>query len=143
MSSLPINNIINQNNSLLSRYEVLKYNRIDTCRKPKKNLQNLNPYISGLSNYSSMFNTFIKVYVYGENFLPNGLSSIDFGNIKNINVTYINANTLYFELYNFAFPGIYNIIVKNKLNFNARNITAATANATPFISNIIQYTIIF
>jgi hypothetical protein len=136
MASLPINN------NLLSRYEMLKYKRFDTCRKPKKNFQNLNPYISGLSNYSSLFNTFIKVYVYGENFLPNGLTSLDFGNIKNINVKYINANTLYFEVYNFAFPGIYNIIVKNHLTFNARNITATSVNVPPFTSNIIQYTII-
>jgi len=141
MTSLPIN-IINQNNSLLSRYEKLKYNRINACIKPKNYVQNLNPYISGLSKYSSLFNTYIKLYVYGENFLPNGLSTIDFGNIKNINTKYINSNTLYFELYNFAFPGIYNIIVKNKLNFNARNITAASVNVEPFTSNIIQYTII-
>ena len=140
MTSLPIN--INQNNTLLSTYEILKYNRINACIKPKKYVQNLNPYISGLSNYSSLFNISIKLYVYGENFLPNGLSTIDFGNIKNINTKYINSNTLYFELYNFAFPGIYNIIVKNKLNFNARNITANSINVEPFASNIIQYTII-
>jgi hypothetical protein len=136
MASLPINN------SLLSRYEMLKYKRFDTCRKPKNYVQNLNPYITGLSNYSSLFNTSIKVYVYGEHFLPNGLTSIDFGNIKNIKVTYINANTIYFELYNFAFPGVYNIIVKNNLHFSARNITATSVNIPPFTSNIIQYTII-
>lgn len=124
---------------LLSRNNI---NQNTSCRKPKKYVPNFRPYINSLSQYSSQFNTYIKIYIYGENFLPNGLSSVDFGNIQNIDFKYINSNTLYFELYNFAFPGIYNIIVKNKLNFNARNITAASVNVAPFTSNIIQYTII-
>ena len=141
MTSLPIN-VIKQNNSLLLMYELLKYRRVDRCRKIKKNVPNFKPYISNLSNYSSQFNTFIKVYVYGENFLPNGLTIVDFGNIQNINPQYINSSTLYFELYNFAFPGVYDIVVKNYLYFNAKNTTANSVNLTPLVSNVVKYTII-
>jgi len=141
MTSLPIN-VINQNNSLLLIYELLKYRRVDRCRKIKKNVPNFKPYISNLSNYSSQFNTFIKVYVYGENFLPNGLTILDFGNIQNINPQYINSSTLYFELYNFAFPGVYDIVVKNYLYFNAKNTTANSVNLTPLVSNVVKYTIV-
>lgn len=140
MTSLPIN--INQNNSLLSTYELLKYGKLDLCRKTKKTVPNFKPYINSLSQYSSQFNTYIKIYIYGENFLPNGLSSVDFGNIQNIDFKYINPNTLYFELYNFAFPGVYNIVVKNNLYFNAKNTTANSVNLTPLVSNVVKYTII-
>jgi len=141
MTSLPIN-INNQNDSLLSTYEILKYKKLDTCRKLRKNIPNLSPFISSLSNYSTKFNTYIKIYIYGDNFLPNGLTTVDFGNIQNIIPRYINPNTLYLELYNFAFPGVYNIVVKNNFYFSARNTTAASVNVTPFESNVVQYTII-
>ena len=52
MTSLPIN-INNQNDSLLSTYEILKYRKLDTCRKLRKNIPNLSPFISSLSNYST------------------------------------------------------------------------------------------
>ena len=122
--------------------ETLRYNNRDACKKPKKNVPKLNPLISSLSNYSTNFNTYIKIFIYGENFLPNGLSRVDFGNIQNIIPRYINKNALYLELYNFAFPGVYNIVVKNNLYFNAKNTTAASINLTPFESNVVQYTII-
>ena len=57
-------------------------------------------------------------------------------------IKYINSNTIYFELYNFIFPGIYDIVVKNYLNFNAKNTTANTINGLALQSNAVQYTII-
>jgi len=141
MTSLPIN-IITQNNSLLSVYQLLKYRKRDMCRKTEKYVPKLNPLISSLSNYSTNFNTYIKIFIYGENFLPNGLTRVDFGNIQNIIPRYINKNTLYLELHNFAFPGVYNIVVKNNLYFNAKNTTANSVNLTPLVSNVVKYTII-
>jgi len=114
----------------------------NTCKKYKRFVPNLKPRINSLSKYSSQFNFSIQVYVYGENFLPNGLTTVDFGNIQNVNIKYINSNTIYFELYNFIFPGIYDILVKNYLNFNAKNTTANTINSMALQSNTIQYTII-
>jgi hypothetical protein len=125
MTSLPMNII--QNTS---------------CRKTTKNIPDLKPYISGLSNYSSKFNFYIEIYVYGENFLPNGLTRLHFGNIQNIDVKYINSNTIYFELHNFIFPGVYNIVVKNTLHLNAKNVTANSVNGVTLESNAVQYTII-
>jgi hypothetical protein len=125
MTSLPINII--QNTS---------------CRKTKKYVPNLKPYINSLSNYSSQFNFYIQIYVYGENFLPNGLTKVYFGNIQNIEVKYINSNTIYFELHNFIFPGVYNIVVKNTLNLSAKNVTANSVNGITLESNAVQYTII-
>ena len=125
MTSLPMNII--QNTS---------------CRKTTKNIPNLKPYISSLSNYSSKFNFYIEIYVYGENFLPNGLTRVHFGNIQNIDVKYINSNTIYFELHNFIFPGVYNIVVKNTLHLNAKNVTANSVNGITLESNAVQYTII-
>jgi hypothetical protein len=114
----------------------------NTCKKYKRIVPNLKPIINSLSKYSSQFNFSIQVYVYGENFLPNGLTTVDFGNIQNVNIKYINSNTIYFELYNFIFPGIYDIVVKNYLNFNAKNTTANTINGLALQSNTVQYTII-
>jgi hypothetical protein len=114
----------------------------NTCKKYKRTVPNLKPRINSLSKYSSQFNFSIQVYVYGENFLPNGLTTVDFGNIQNVNIKYINSNTIYFELYNFIFPGIYDIVVKNYLNFNAKNTTANTINGLALQSNTVQYTII-
>jgi hypothetical protein len=116
-------------------------NSRNTCRRSKKIIPNLYPYISSLSQYSSPFNFTIKIYVYGENFLPNGLTTMKFGNIQNINVSYINPNTLYFELNNFIFPGVYNIAAQNNINFNAKNTTANTKNGLSLQSNNVEYRI--
>lgn len=125
MTSLPMNII--QNTS---------------CRKTTKNIPNLKPYINSLSKYSSQFNFNIQLYVYGENFLPNGLTALDFGNIQNVNITYINPNILYFELHNFIFPGVYDIVVKNTLHLNAKNVTANSVNGITLESNAVPYTVI-
>jgi hypothetical protein len=124
-----------------SIYQALKYKKILTCKQPIKKVPDLKPYISSLSQYSSPYNSYIKVYITGENFLPNGLTRVDFGNIQNINVEYLNSNTIYFELYNLVFPGVYNILVKNTWNINAKNTTANTINGLSLKSNILQYTI--
>jgi hypothetical protein len=122
-------------------YEALIYKNTLNCRKYKKNVPNLKPYISTLSQYSSPFNSYIKVYITGENFLPNDLTTVTFGNIQNISVKYINSNSIYFELHTFAFPGVYNILVKNRLNLNARNVTANNSSGISLQSNVVKYTI--
>jgi hypothetical protein len=120
----------------------LKYIDNKNCIKIRKTVPNLNPYISYLSQYSSQFNTAIRIDIYGKNFLPNGLTKVDFGNIQNINIKFINPSIIYFELYNFAFPGVYNIIVKNQLLISAKNTTANSVNGLVLKSNIVEYTIL-
>lgn len=121
---------------------MLKYMENRSCIRYKKTAPNLDPYINYLSQYSSPFNNAVRVYIYGKNFLPNGLTKVDFGNIQNINIKFINPNIIYFELYNFLFPGTYNIIVKNVLFINAKNTTANSINGLVLKSNIVQYTIL-
>jgi hypothetical protein len=122
------------------RYDIISRN---SCRKTKKQAPNLTPYVNSLSQYSSQLNTYIQIYVYGENFLPNGQTSVNFGNIQNIPINFLNSNSFYFELQNFAFPGVYDIVVKNTINFNAKNITANTFSKVVLDSNIVQYTITY
>ena len=121
---------------------MLSYAENRNCVRYKKTAPNLDPYINYLSRYSSPFNTSVRVYIYGKNFLPNGLTKVDFGNIQNINIKFINPSIIYFELYNFAFPGVYNIIVKNQLLISAKNTTANSVNGLVLKSNIVEYTIL-
>lgn len=111
------------------------------CRKYKQNIPTLKPYINSLSKNSAPFNSYIQIYVYGENFFPNGLTSVDFGNIKNISINYLGSNSFYFELQNIAFPGVYNIVVNNSLNLPTRNTIANTNNFIGLQSNAVQFTI--
>jgi hypothetical protein len=119
----------------------LSTNNKNECLKYRKNFPNLKPYISSLSSYSSYFKNYVKIYIYGNNFLPNGFTNINFGNIKNIPVRYINTNTLYVELYNFLFPGVYDLVVVNTLPIYAKNTTANSLGDTYLQSNIVNYTV--
>jgi len=139
MTSVPTHN--NPNNNLISLDATFRNLTRKTCNKYKKIIPNLEPYINSLSQYSSQLNTYIQIYVYGENFFSNGQTSVNFGNIQNIPINFLNSNSFYFELQNFAFPGIYNIVVNNSVNFNAKNITANTFSNVVLQSNRVQYTI--
>jgi hypothetical protein len=139
MTSVPTHN--NPNNTLLIADVTLKYVTRDTCRKSKKIVPNLYPYINGLSQYSSLMGSFIQIYVYGENFFPYGQTTVNFGNIQNIPINFLSSNAFYFELQNFAFPGVYKIIVNNNLNLNAKNVTANTITGLSLQSNIVEYRI--
>jgi hypothetical protein len=139
MTSVPSHN--NPNNTLLSIDTTFRYLTHDTCRKSKKVIPNLQPYIHGLSQYSSPMNTYAQIYIYGQNFFPFGQSTVSFGNIQNIPMNFLNSNAGYFELENFAFPGIYNIVVNNNLNLNAKNVTANINNGISLQSNIVHYKI--
>lgn len=119
----------------------LSTNITNRCLKYKKGFPNLKPYVSSLSNNSSHFKDYVKIYIYGNNFLPNGFTTINFGNIKNIPVRYLNTNTLYLELYNFLFPGVYDIVVINNLPMYAKNTTANSLGDTYLQSNVVNYTV--
>jgi hypothetical protein len=140
MTSVPTHH--KPSNTLQTINTKLRYVTHNNCKKYKKTVPNLYPHINSLSQYSSTFNFAIKIFVYGENFFPNGLTTVTFGNIQHINVTYLNSNTIYFELYNFVFPGVYNINVINNINVNAKNTTSNSINGLSLKSNIVQYTII-
>lgn len=59
---------------------------------------NPTPVIYGLSSYSSLANSYIKVSVFGKNFFPFGTTTITFGPVENIQVDYLSSSTISFSL---------------------------------------------
>jgi hypothetical protein len=110
------------------------------CRGYKKIIPNLQPFISSLSSSSAQFNSHIKIYVYGEHFFPFGITTVDFGSIQDISINYVNTNSFYFEVPLLAFPGIYNVTVKNRIRLNSRNVTS-NAGGLIITSNTVEFTI--
>ena len=139
MTSVPTHN--SPSNTLSIVDDVFRYKTLDRCAKYTKIKPNLSPYINSLSKYSSPFNTYTQIYVYGENFFPNGFTNVDFGNIQNIPIQYLGSNSFYFELQNIAFPGVYNIVVKNNINLPLRNTATNSVSIASFKSNTVQFTI--
>lgn len=131
----------NPSNTIVLLDEKFRNLQNNACSKYKRVVPNLEPVISGLSSYSASFNTYIRIYVYGEKFFPFGASSVTFGNIENIAINYINQNSFYFEVPVVSFPGVYNITVKNKIFFAGRTVTSNTGNGLSFTSNSVQFTI--
>lgn len=140
MASVPTHH--NPSNTILLIDKELRNKKQYNCVKYKRIVPNIQPSIYSLSSYSAKFNTYIQIYVYGENFLPNGVSSVDFGSIKNIPISYINHNSFYFEVPFVSFPGVYNIVVKNNINLFGRNIIANSISGISLESNIVEFTII-
>jgi len=139
MTSVPRHN--NPNNTILFVDSRLRNLRQNTCRASKKVIPNLKPYINNLSQNSSLFNSYAQIYVYGENFFPYGQTTVNFGSIENIPIQFLNSNSFFFELQNFAFPGVYNITVNNNLNMSPLNTTANSVGVVSLRSNILKYTI--
>jgi hypothetical protein len=109
------------------------------CIKYRKNIKtDLTPKIYYLSRDTLPIRSYAIVYIYGENFFPNGATSIEFGNM-NVTSNYISSNTIFFEVPFKVFPGVYNIVVKNKVNLSAINVTGISgsiiriSNKVPFL----------
>jgi len=116
---------------------------VPRCLKYKKNNSlGINPYISSLSSYSSDYDEGIEIYIYGDNFLPNSLSRVNFGNKRNIPVVFLNSNTLFLKINNLLLPGVYNISVTNSVKFSARNTTANSLGNLILNSNAVPYTLL-
>jgi len=139
MTSVPTHH--NPNNTILLIDELLRNKRNIICSRYKRVIPDLKPFISSLSSYSAKFNSYIKIYVYGEKFFPNGATTVTFGNIENITISYINHNSFYFEIPFTTFPGIYNITVKNNISLPGRTVTSNTNNGLSFTSNTVKFAI--
>ena len=108
------------------------------CIKFRKGIPDIKPVIYSLSSNTSSFGTYKKVYVTGNNFFPNDVSRVIFGN-QEVDVNYINLNEIYFEVPT-LFPGVYNVAVKNNYILKAINVTGVT-NPLLNVSNSISFTI--
>lgn len=105
-----------------SSYNLFYNIKYDTCLKYKKVGLDFIPKLNELSVDTILYNNYAKVYVYGENFMPNGNTTIQIGD-QNIKVTYYNSNLISFEVPSKLFPGEYDISVKNNVMLKAINVT--------------------
>jgi hypothetical protein len=110
----------------------------DRCIRFRKGIPDIKPVIYSLSSNTSSFGTYLTVYVTGNNFFPNGVSRILFGN-QEVNVNYITINEIYFEV-PISFPGVYNVAVKNNYILKAINVTGMSSPLLN-VSNSIPFTI--
>lgn len=111
----------------------MQYRVVNRCRVYKAELPNITPFISNLSTYSSTVGVYTIIYVNGQNFSlqgPTGVSTISFGNITNIPVTYLSP---------------YNIAFVVPINANVGNYSIQVVNnnyPTSLYSNSVNYTLV-
>lgn len=112
----------------------------DTCLKYKKVRPNFTPIIYSLSSDSEFVGTYTTVYVYGDKFLPGGVTTVEFGNTA-VSIIYLNSNTISFVVPPVITPGFYNVIVKNNISLKATTVTGVSNGITSF-SNSVTFRII-
>ena len=88
------------------------------CKLAKGFLPSFTPEIYTLSVYTSLATAYSFVSITGNNFLPNGTTYVNFGNFKNIPVTYMSSINISFVVPGNAISGPYNVIVVNNYTSN-------------------------
>lgn len=94
----------------------MDYRVVNRCRAYQQQLPNVIPVINGLSLYTSIASLYTIVYVRGDNFSlqgPLGFSTISFGNINNIPVTYLSPYNIAFVVPVTLPAGTYSVKVIN------------------------------
>ena len=94
----------------------MAYRVVNRCRGYKQQLPNVIPVISNLSTYTSKAGAYTIVYVNGDNFSiqgPLGFSTISFGNINNIPVTFLSPYNIAFVVPVTLTAGTYTVKVTN------------------------------
>jgi len=103
----PITSGISSVNTLISR-----------CRKYKGFYPSFTPDIGYISTTTSVAGEYSYVAINGSNFLPNGTTYVNFGNYRNIPVTYGSSFNIAFVVPTVALPGSYNVVVVNNYSDN-------------------------
>jgi hypothetical protein len=104
-------------------------------------LPSFTPNLSSLSVTTSTAGTYSLVYVNGSNFLPNGTTSIQFGELGNLPVTYYSSFNLSFVVPLNATIGNYPVKVVNLYNGNFSPSINQSYPGNLNFSNSITYTI--
>jgi hypothetical protein len=91
---------------------------ISRCRKYKGFYPSFTPEIGYMSTSTSVSKEYSYVAIQGNNFLPNGTTFVNFGNYRNIPVTYISSFNIAFVVPTMAKPGSYNVVVVNNYTDN-------------------------
>ena len=92
--------------------------QIRVCNLSRNNLPSFTPIVYGLSQNKSKEKVYTIVYIIGKNFLPNGTTYVDFGDIKNIQITYYSSFNISFIVPSNATKGHYPVRVINKYSGN-------------------------
>lgn len=88
------------------------------CKRAKGFLPSFTPEIYSLSVDTSLAGAYSFVGINGSNFLPNGITTVNFGTYKNIPVTYSSSFNIAFVVPLNAPTGYYNVVVINTYNSN-------------------------
>ena len=88
------------------------------CKRAKGFLPNFTPEIYSLSVDTSLSGAYSFVGINGSKFLPNGITTVNFGTYKNIPVTYSSSFSIAFVVPLVAPVGYYNVVVINTYNSN-------------------------
>ena len=113
------------------------------CRLSKSFYPSFSPTISTLSVITSVNGNYSLVYILGSNFLPPcyGTTYVNFGNFKQLPITFYSPFNISFVVPLNAPPGIYNVIVVNLYNGNFSPAVNQSYPGNPNNSNSITYTI--
>lgn len=112
------------------------------CRSYKETYPSFTPILNQLSSVSSSAGAYSLVYVNGSNFLPNGTTSIKFGNYGYIPATYYSSFYLSFVVPLNATSGTYNVQVVNLYTGNFSPEVNQSCPSNRNFSDSITYTII-
>jgi hypothetical protein len=116
-------------------------NRIQKINCTRSFLPSFTPNLSTLSSTTSPSGAYSLVFVDGSNFLPNGTTSIQFGSLGYLPVTYYSSGTLSFVVPLNAVAGNYPVKVVNLYNGNFSPQVNQSYPGNPNFSNSITYTI--
>ena len=111
------------------------------CKLAKGFLPSFTPEIYSLSVDTSLSGSYSNVVITGQNFLPNGATYVNFGNFKNIPVSYFSSFTISFVVPISATIGSYNVIVVNNYNSNYSANINTIYNQNLNFSNSMTYTL--
>jgi len=111
--------------------------------KYKAGFPSFTPVINTLSVTTSVAGVYTLVYINGSNFIPpcNGVTYINFGDYKNIPITFYSSFNISFVVPLNATKGKYNIVVVNVYNSNFSPSVNQSYPGIPNYSNSITYTI--
>ena len=113
------------------------------CRLSKSFYPSFSPTISTLSVITSVNGNYSLVYILGSNFLPPcyGTTYVNFGNFKQLPITFYSPFNISFVVPLNAPPGIYNVIVVNLYNGNFSPAVNQSYAGNQNYSNTITYTV--
>ena len=111
------------------------------CELAKGFLPSFTPEIYSLSVDTSLAGAHSFVGINGSNFLPNGITTVNFGTYKNIPVTYSSSFNISFLVPRSLPPGNYNVVVINTYNSNYSSNINNFYNQNTNYSNSMIYTL--